>query len=323
MFLEEDDVSVSELNHLKKKSKKEKKKKAFLEQQESQRRQQEKHHLHHHNNNKSNREGYDEVLTSAVEEEEPGFNLTTSLHPQQQPNTRIPKHEELSKDQSKKHHHHSDSLYHKHAHFVFKKKLHDIRPEPHHDFAPLEPGHLPVQSSSVSSSDPHSSFNWTLVPTTPSQSFTSLLLSANSSSPVHRRSKRQSPDTVWPEVLLVVDYDSYLLHGGNSRDVKRYFISFWNGVDLRYKLLSHPRIRVSLAGMIVAKVRQIQDRKRERKEERIRHEREKSSSSPQTLISISSSASFTPLLSSHDDDDDVYNISLSLSLLFRKLDSSF
>lgn len=71
----------------------------------------------------------------------------------------------------------------------------------------------------------------------------------------HRRSKRQAPDTVWPEVLLVVDYDSYLLHGANSRDVKRYFISFWNGVDLRYKLLSHPTIRISLAGMIVAKVR--------------------------------------------------------------------
>jgi len=71
----------------------------------------------------------------------------------------------------------------------------------------------------------------------------------------HRRSKRQAPDTVWPEVLLVVDYDSYLLHGANSRDVKRYFISFWNGVDLRYKLLSHPTIRISLAGMIVAKDR--------------------------------------------------------------------
>ncbi|XP_054169137.1 A disintegrin and metalloproteinase with thrombospondin motifs 1-like [Oppia nitens] len=71
----------------------------------------------------------------------------------------------------------------------------------------------------------------------------------------HRRNKRQAPNTVWPEVLLVVDYDSYILHGGTSRDVKRYFISFWNGVDLRYKLLSHPQIRVSLAGMIVAKDR--------------------------------------------------------------------
>lgn len=68
------------------------------------------------------------------------------------------------------------------------------------------------------------------------------------------RRKRQAPNQVWPEVLLVVDYDSYVLHGATSRDVKRYFISFWNGVDLRYKLLSNPQIRVSLAGMIVAKV---------------------------------------------------------------------
>jgi hypothetical protein len=61
-------------------------------------------------------------------------------------------------------------------------------------------------------------------------------------------------DTVWPEVLLIVDYDTFLLHGANKRDVKRYFISFWNGVDLRYKLLSHPTIRISMAGMVVAQV---------------------------------------------------------------------
>lgn len=88
-----------------------------------------------------------------------------------------------------------------------------------------------------------------------SMRYSSPAAAASSSQQAHRRSKRQAPDTVWPEVLLVVDYDSYLLHGANSRDVKRYFISFWNGVDLRYKLLSHPTIRISLAGMIVAKVR--------------------------------------------------------------------
>ena len=83
-----------------------------------------------------------------------------------------------------------------------------------------------------------------------------LNVTSNYTSGEHRssRTKRQAPQTVWPEVLLVVDYDSYVLHGGTSRDVKRYFISFWNGVDLRYKLLAHPQIRVSLAGMIVAKV---------------------------------------------------------------------
>ncbi|XP_067140080.1 A disintegrin and metalloproteinase with thrombospondin motifs like [Centruroides vittatus] len=69
------------------------------------------------------------------------------------------------------------------------------------------------------------------------------------------RRKRAAPDTVWPEVLMVADYDTFLLHGSNSRDVKRYFVSFFNGVDLRYKLLSFPRVRISLAGMIVAKDR--------------------------------------------------------------------
>lgn len=154
----------------------------------------------------------------------PGFNLSSH---DALPNYHIPKLTSLS-DAGK------DKLYRKHAHFVFKKKNHSNE-GPHGDFAALEPGHLP------------SFFNnstWKL-------HYSNSSTSSNGS---HRRSKRQSPDTVWPEVLLVVDYDSYLLHGGNSRDVKRYFISFWNGVDLRYKLLSHPRIRVSLAGMIVAKV---------------------------------------------------------------------
>jgi len=184
-------------------------------------------------------------------------------------------------------------LYHSHAHFVFKKKSHhphdsspleddsreDIsrsqsasqsqkdKDDSHHhfDFAVLEPGHLTFSPS-----------NWTLVPSSSSffednaHRLYSIISRNNAnnnetafSTPFsdghhhhhRRRTKRQSPDTVWPEVLLVVDYDSYILHGGNSRDVKRYFISFWNGVDLRYKLLSHPRIRVSLAGMIVAKDR--------------------------------------------------------------------
>ncbi|KAI1285003.1 A disintegrin and metalloproteinase with thrombospondin motifs 16 [Halotydeus destructor] len=120
------------------------------------------------------------------------------------------------------------------AHFVFRKKMHEDGP--HSDYLEVEPGHHDQRLPNLGLLD-HKELNVT------------------SSNRAHRRSKRQSPDTVWPEVLLVVDYDSYLLHGGNSRDVKRYFISFWNGVDLRYKLLSHPRIRVSLAGMIVAKDR--------------------------------------------------------------------
>lgn len=39
--------------------------------------------------------------------------------------------------------------------------------------------------------------------------------------------------------------------------VKRYFVSFWNGVDLRYRLLKGPRIRISIAGIIISRVSSI------------------------------------------------------------------
>lgn len=170
---------------------------------------------------------------------------TPATYNNREPNTNIPKlfsDKAAAKQQPKQR---SSSLYHKSAHFVFKRKLHEDAP--HTDYLELEPGHAGRAATLghiATAWTNHSSFDHNH----------NVYNNHSDHQRAHRRSKRQSPDTVWPEVLLVVDYDSYLLHGGNSRDVKRYFISFWNGVDLRYKLLSHPRIRVSLAGMIVAKV---------------------------------------------------------------------
>lgn len=68
------------------------------------------------------------------------------------------------------------------------------------------------------------------------------------------RKKREAPYTIFPEILVIVDYDGYRLHGGDNLQVKRYFVSFWNGVDLRYKLLKGPKIRVSIAGIIISRV---------------------------------------------------------------------
>lgn len=34
-----------------------------------------------------------------------------------------------------------------------------------------------------------------------------------------RRSKRQVPHIIYPEILVIVDYDGYRLHGGNNADV--------------------------------------------------------------------------------------------------------
>lgn len=68
------------------------------------------------------------------------------------------------------------------------------------------------------------------------------------------RKKRDAPYTIYPEILVIVDYDGYRLHGGDNLQVKRYFVSFWNGVDLRYKLLKGPKIRISIAGIIISRV---------------------------------------------------------------------
>ncbi|KAK9892086.1 hypothetical protein WA026_018287 [Henosepilachna vigintioctopunctata] len=69
------------------------------------------------------------------------------------------------------------------------------------------------------------------------------------------RTKREAPYTIYPEILVIVDYDGYRLHGGDNLQIKRYFISFWNGVDLRYKLLKGPKIRISIAGIIISRGR--------------------------------------------------------------------
>lgn len=69
------------------------------------------------------------------------------------------------------------------------------------------------------------------------------------------RNRREAPYTIYPEILVIVDYDGYRLHGGDNLQIKRYFVSFWNGVDLRYKLLKGPKIRISIAGIIISRVR--------------------------------------------------------------------
>lgn len=50
-------------------------------------------------------------------------------------------------------------------------------------------------------------------------------------------------------------FPRFRLHGGDNVQIKRYFVSFWNGVDLRYKLLKGPKIRISIAGIIISRVR--------------------------------------------------------------------
>ena len=46
----------------------------------------------------------------------------------------------------------------------------------------------------------------------------------------------------------------FRLHGEDNIAIKRYVISFWNGVDLRYRLLKGPSVKISIAGIIISRV---------------------------------------------------------------------
>ena len=95
----------------------------------------------------------------------------------------------------------------------------------------------------------------------------------------NRRKKRQAPYLIFPEILCIIDYDGYRyvlikkkilqkkkisnfffsnfffrLHGKDNVAIKRYVISFWNGIDLRYKLLKDPGVKISIAGIIISRV---------------------------------------------------------------------
>lgn len=50
------------------------------------------------------------------------------------------------------------------------------------------------------------------------------------------------------------------LHGQDNSQIKSYYVSFWNGVDLRYKLLKGPRVKISIAGIIISRVRSVAGR---------------------------------------------------------------
>ncbi|KAH0954743.1 hypothetical protein HN011_007969 [Eciton burchellii] len=70
--------------------------------------------------------------------------------------------------------------------------------------------------------------------------------------PVGRRTKRDAPSIIYPEILVVVDYNEYKALGANIEQAIRYLFSFWNGVDLRYRLLTTPKIRFNIAGIVLA-----------------------------------------------------------------------
>ncbi|XP_011302463.1 venom metalloproteinase 2 [Fopius arisanus] len=60
------------------------------------------------------------------------------------------------------------------------------------------------------------------------------------------------PDTVYPELLIVVANDLYKKLGNDFWHSTAYILAFWNSVDLRYRTFQNPKFRLNIAGIVLA-----------------------------------------------------------------------
>ena len=67
------------------------------------------------------------------------------------------------------------------------------------------------------------------------------------------RSKRSTNTVVRPEILVVVDEKLFSKLGRSVSVTNSYVRNFWNAVNLRYKLVTSPRIELNIAGIIIGK----------------------------------------------------------------------
>lgn len=70
--------------------------------------------------------------------------------------------------------------------------------------------------------------------------------------PHERRAKRAIPKVLYPQILVVLDNDYFVKLGNNIIGMMPYLLSFWNGVDLMYRSIENPKIRLNIAAIVYA-----------------------------------------------------------------------
>ncbi|KAG8034488.1 hypothetical protein G9C98_007564, partial [Cotesia typhae] len=71
---------------------------------------------------------------------------------------------------------------------------------------------------------------------------------------IKSRSRRSYPTVLYPEVLIIIDYSLNRKFEGNMKEILVYLLSYWNGVDMRFRGIENPKIRLNIAGFMFAQV---------------------------------------------------------------------
>ncbi|XP_043468713.1 venom metalloproteinase antarease-like TtrivMP_A [Leptopilina heterotoma] len=70
---------------------------------------------------------------------------------------------------------------------------------------------------------------------------------------VSRRSAKELPKIVYPEIMVFVDDILFKKFNYDMISAVEYTLSFWNGVDLRFREFEKPKIRLNIAGIVLIK----------------------------------------------------------------------
>ena len=60
---------------------------------------------------------------------------------------------------------------------------------------------------------------------------------------------------VHPEILVVMDYQLFKIFGFSVSKARKYIVSYFNAVNMRFKTFSQPKIELNLAGVVFSKTK--------------------------------------------------------------------
>ena len=73
---------------------------------------------------------------------------------------------------------------------------------------------------------------------------------------ISRRGKSLSDRRkVYPEILVVMDYQLFKIFGFSVSKARKYIVSYFNAVNMRYKTFTQPRIELNIAGIVLSKTK--------------------------------------------------------------------
>ncbi|XP_051174425.1 venom metalloproteinase 2-like [Leptopilina boulardi] len=68
---------------------------------------------------------------------------------------------------------------------------------------------------------------------------------------INKRTKRSAPNVVYPEILVFIDQKLFNVFNRNVTKAVGYIASLFNGIDLRYRAIERPKIRLNVAGIVL------------------------------------------------------------------------